>query len=109
MRTPARAAPRLTLFPYSNAQPTTQKQLAAQSNPAEANVHIAVEVEGFGHAELCVSARVVDVADMVHADGLDLAVLKKILKKYPGLSFGHFVAAMKLVALARCRELGGQA
>jgi hypothetical protein len=63
-------------------------------------------------AELSVSARVCDVADMVHADLIVcphvVSVLKKILAKYPELSFDHFVTAMRLVELAT-REPGGRA
>jgi hypothetical protein len=74
---------------------------------------IRVNVEGLGAAEISVSATVVDVADMIHKDLAVcphvVAVLKRVLAKYPNLSFGQFVTAMRLVELATRGEPGGRA
>src|SRR5262245_23545739 len=74
--------------------------------------HIPVTVEGFGDAELTVHARVIDIADLVHSQLIVcphvLAVMKTINQKYPKLSFGDFLVAMKLVELA-AREPRGNA
>jgi len=63
-------------------------------------------------ADICVSARVCDIADMVHAELVlcphVIATLEKIHEKYPALYFSTFVAAMRLVELAS-RKPGGHA
>ena len=83
-------------------------QPLAQLNPAR----IPINVEGFGPAELSVSAHVYDIAVMVHADLVVcphvIATLRKILAKYPELRFGTFLTAMRLVELAT-RESRGTA
>ena len=59
-----------------------------------------------------VSDRVIDIADTVHAQLIVcphvVAVLKTINAKYPALSFGEFLTAVRLVELAT-REPKGRA
>ena len=58
---------------------------------------------------ISVSDRVIDIADTVHAELVVcphiITVLKSIHAKYPSLSFGDFLTAMRLVELAT-REPG---
>jgi len=61
---------------------------------------------------ISVSAHVIDIADFVDANVVVcphiLDVLKAIHAKYPALTFGDFLSAVKLVELAS-REAGGSA
>ena len=61
---------------------------------------------------ISVSDRVIDIADTVHAELVVcpavVSVLERIHKKYPTVSFGTFLTAMRLVELA-IRAPGGRA
>jgi len=74
--------------------------------------HIPVIVEDFGVAEWALPPHIINIADFVNANlGVCphvVSVLKDITARYPSLSFGDFVIAMRLVELAT-RETGGNA
>jgi hypothetical protein len=78
----------------------------ANSNYLAADADVPVELN------VDVSRRVIDIADVVHSQLIVcprvIAVLKIIHAKYPSLSFGDFLTAMRLVEFAT-REPGGRA